>query len=311
MTAPPAVRRTVRAPDGTALAVTAVPTGRPGPAPVVLVRTPYGSERLLAEARGWARGGFTCVLADVRGRFASGGTFTPYRHEEGDGAAVLDWVLRQEFCDGTVIAAGASYGAYCALALGVSGHPAVRGVLAAVPAMGPGETAREPGGAARLACRVGWWAEHGGSARPRSPAPEGAALLAAVPPIGILDHLLTAPPPGWRDLWRAARRGPLWARLSAARPPLLAVGGLHDAFAADTLELARAWGGAVRLLLGPWGHELDARRPGAALGGRRIGRLYLDWARAAARGTVTGRRELLAVTGDGQWRRLPPPGARH
>ncbi|MFC3996573.1 CocE/NonD family hydrolase [Nocardiopsis sediminis] len=308
MTDPTAIDdRTVAVAGGARLAVTVTrpPGGAPGPA--VLIRTPYGRDSLRPEAAGWARRGYPCVVADVRGRYGSGGVFHPFRHEEHDGAALLDWVLAQDFCDGRVLLAGASYGAYCALVTAAVAPPEVLGgVLVAVPVLGPGETAREPGGAARLACRAGWWTEHAGASRSRVPPPDVSGLLTAVPPATIPHLALGERPAGWDDLWSAPRRGALWDRMPTG-VPLLAVGGLHDPFAADTAELAARWDGPARLLLGPWGHRLDAPRPGAALAGRRIGAVYTAWAAAALSGTATGSGGLIAVDGDGQWRRFPLP----
>ncbi|MBM7809421.1 CocE/NonD family hydrolase [Saccharothrix algeriensis] len=250
-------------------------------APVVLIRTPYGRHHHFAEADAWARRGFSCAVGDVRGRHGSTGGFRPYRQEAVDGAAVVDALRRLGFH--RVIAAGSSYAAYCAVTAAIARPDAVVGVLAAVPALGLGETAREPGGAARLACRVGWWGEH--AATPVS------ADLARTPVLDLVS--------GWDDLWAAPERtAELWRALPRLGMPLLAVGGLLDPFAADTEELARRWGGPTRLVLGPWAHELDARDPGAALAGRRVGALYLAWARALDR--LRGDKVFYAVDG---WRR--------
>lgn len=291
----------VTAPDGCALRHSVVrPTGH-GPWPTVLIRTPYDRRALLGEAAGWAAHGFACVVGDVRGRFGSSGAFRPYLHEETDGGAVLDAVRDLPFCDGRVLLAGASYGAHCAVRTALARPGAVAGVLAAVPALGRGETVRECGGAARLACRVGWWSEHGGRSVPRPARP---VRLEALPVTGILDV------PGWPALWTAPARDPaLWSRLPEIGMPLLAVGGTADPFAAATAALARGWGGPARLLLGPWGHRLDADAPGAALGGARIGAVYACWARAVLDGAVTGRGELVAAGPDGRWA-APDAGLR-
>lgn len=266
------------------LAHTLVTTDRP--APVVLIRTPYGRHHHLAEARAWARRGFHCAVGDVRGRHDSAGRFRPYRDEFDDGAAVVDHLRGMGFEQ--VIAAGSSYAAHCAVAAAIVRPRAVVGVLAAVPALGLGETAREPGGAARLACRVGWWGEH-------VCPPDRPVDLGRTP---VVDALR-----GWDDLWDAPERtARVWDAVPGLTMPLLAVGGLRDPFAADTERLARAWGGPSRLVLGPWGHELDAADRGAALGGRRIGALYVAWARALP--DLAGHKAFLAVdlAADG-WRR--------
>ncbi|WP_424187586.1 CocE/NonD family hydrolase [Actinokineospora sp. G85] len=253
-----------------------------GDGPLVLIRTPYGRHRHLAEARGWAKRGFSCVVGDVRGRYGSGGVFEPYRHEADDGAAVLDELAR--LGHDRVVCVGASYAAHCAVTSAIARPDQVVGVVAAVPALGLGETAREPGGAARLACRVGWWSENVRPARHTD--------LARLP---VVDAIA-----GWEGLWGAPERtAAVWDHVGGSRMPLLAVGGVRDPFAADTERLAGAWGGPTRLVLGPWGHELDADEPGAALAGRRIGALYTAWARACA--DLAGDKAFVAVDG---WRRL-------
>ncbi|MER7012225.1 CocE/NonD family hydrolase [Saccharopolyspora sp. NPDC000359] len=290
--------------DGCALAVTAVVAD--GPGPVVLLRTPYGRHRLLAEARGWAARGFTCVVGDVRGRFGSTGEFRPYAHEEVDGAVLADWIA--ERFGGPLLVAGASYGAHCAVATALARPETVRGVLVSVPALGLGETAREPGGAARLACRLGWWTEHGGTAQPREPREYD---LSGLPVAALIERALGATPQGWDELWSAPRRDErLWGRVRELRMPLLAVGGLRDPFASHTVDLAETWGGPARLVLGPWGHDLDASDPGAALGGKRIGSLYVQWANAVLGGGIRGDAGVIAVDPHGSWRRLTPSRTR-
>nr|WP_225955228.1 CocE/NonD family hydrolase [Kibdelosporangium phytohabitans] len=282
---------------GADLALTVVEAAAPGP--VVLIRTPYGRQNHFAEAEGWARRGFPCVIGDVRGRFGSTGDFEPYRHEEADGAAVVDWIVRQPFCDGQVLPVGGSYAAHCAITAALARQDKVRGVIAAVPALGLGATIREPGGAARLACRVGWWSEHGDTRLPR--APRDTRELAKRVPVSDIHPKS----PGWQRLWTAPRRdSALWNEMKDTRLPLLAVGGLADPFAADTVDLARTWGGPARLLMGPWGHELDTRQ---ALG-HKIGKAYLDWVHALDR--LRGHKELIAVTDEGDWRVMTAPQTR-
>ncbi|MEU4686872.1 CocE/NonD family hydrolase [Streptomyces xinghaiensis] len=285
--------------------------GGGGPFPTVLLRTPYDRARHRAEARGWARRGFAAVVQDVRGRFASPGEWRPYENEAGDGAATARWIRRQPWSDGRLVAAGASYAAHCALvlALDAPGDARPDAVIAAVPALGATETAREPSGVERLLARAGWWAAHGD--RPDSDESALDRALAADP--GLLTHLpLTDLPqrlgrslPSWADLWRRGDRGRLAARAAHAAMPLLAVGGHHDPFAEDTVTLWRAWGGpSARLLLGPWGHGLlSAPGPDAGPAHRvNLGELYVRWARRALAGELTaGHHGALALGGGGLW----------
>jgi predicted acyl esterase len=289
------LRTAVRLPDGD------------GPFPTVVVRTPYGHGSHRDEARAWAARGFAAVVQDVRGRYASTGDWHPYRHEETDGAATLRWVRGHRWSDGRIVAAGASYAAHCALAATTAGDPEGRpdAVIAAVPALGLAETAREADGAERLAARAGWWAAHGD--RPDSDPAALEAALARDP--RLLEQLpLTAFPerlgrslPSWRALWDAPRRlGP-----GPRTPlPLLAVGGIRDPFADDTLRLWSDWPGPSRLLIGPWGHGLTSEPTPEARPGHRIrlGELYATWARAALDGVLApGRRGAVALGGSEHW----------
>ncbi|MGW9502593.1 CocE/NonD family hydrolase [Streptomyces albidoflavus] len=306
----PATTR-VTAPDGTALATDLHLPATPGPHPAVLVRTPYDRRAHRAELRGWAERGFAAVAQDVRGRHGSAGEWHPYRdHEAEDGAATLDWIRAQPWSDGRVVAAGASYAAYCALAAALCpGAPGPDAVIAAVPALGLAETAREPTGPERLWARLGWWAAHGDR---RDSAPDALAhALARDPrlpehlPVTRIADRLDRPLPSWPALWEDCRRGRLVAHGSAARLPLLAVGGTRDPFAEDTVALWRGWGGPARLLLGPWGHTLTAgTRPGAP-GRVDLGALYARWARAALDGQLgPGRRGVIGLAESGRWHHL-------
>ncbi|MEU0688823.1 CocE/NonD family hydrolase [Streptomyces uncialis] len=296
--------------DGTRLAADRCLPSGDGPFPAVLIRTPYDRRRHRPELRSWAAAGFAAVAQDVRGRYASEGQWHPYRSEAADGVATLRWMREQPWSSGQVVAYGSSYGAHCALA-SVLGAPAADrpdAVIAAVPALGAAETAREPTGPERLLARAGWWAAHGD----RSMSDETALEQALARDPHLLEHLpvtdfpyrLQRVLPSWPQLWKAERDGATWARAAAADVPLLAVGGTRDPFRDDTVELWRHWRGPARLLLGPWGHALTASpgpeaRPEHKLN---LGRLYIRWARAALTGGLTkDRRGVTALGGSAWW----------
>ncbi|GAA1904015.1 hypothetical protein GCM10009737_00880 [Nocardioides lentus] len=197
---------------------------------MLVARTPYGAAAHAAEGTAWAARGVGFVVQDVRGRHRSPGDFVPYAEDRyDDGPALLAWV--RERVAVPVVLTGTSYGAHAALA--TASAPGVEppaGVVAMVPALGLGETARTRGGVLQLASRLGWW----------------------------LAHDVRRP---WSDVLAARRhdaeRAAAVGRLTC---PLLAVGGTDDFFAHDTLDLASAWGGPARLVLGPWDHSLAGAR---------------------------------------------------
>ncbi|MGW0733107.1 CocE/NonD family hydrolase [Streptomyces sp. NPDC002851] len=282
-----------------------------GPFPAVLIRTPYDRRRHHAELRGWARRGFAALAQDVRGRHASAGEWHPYENEAADGATTARWIRQQPWSDGRLVAAGASYAAHCALALALDVPEGDRpdAVIAAVPALGAVETAREPSGVERLLARAGWWAAHGDrrdsdlEALPKA-LDADPGLLAHLP-VSDLPARLRQSLPSWPGLWRNHDCGRLVMRAERAGMPLLAVGGHHDHFAEDTITLWNRWGGpSARLLMGPWGHGLVAE-PGPDAGPAHrvsLGELYARWARLALAGNVGhGRRGAVGLGGSPLW----------
>lgn len=319
----------VPTPDGSALATDVCLPDATHPLPAVLIRTPYGRDAHRAELRGWAAHGFAALAQDVRGRHGSQGEWHPYRdHERTDGAATVAWVRAQAWSNGEVVAVGASYAAYCALVTAPAAPEAAcdagpdadpgdlhhdgvpDAVIAAVPALGLTETAREPGGPERLWARAGWWAAHGDR---RDSDPDALARALADDP-RLLEHLpvtriaerlaesLGRELPSWPGLWADRARGRLVALGSTARLPLLAVGGTRDPFAEDTVALWRGWGGPSRLLLGPWGHRLTADPAAPARARVNLGALYVRWARAALAGRLEPTQHGVIALGDsGRW----------
>ncbi|KWX01006.1 putative S15-family peptidase [Carbonactinospora thermoautotrophica] len=320
--APVTVTAGLEVPAGTRLATDVIRPDGPGRHPALVLRTPYSKARHLAEARGWARRGFAVVVQDVRGRYESAGAWEPYRHEAGDGAVTVEWARAQPWCDGRVVAYGASYAAHCAIQTALATR--VDAALVLVPAVGLAETARETTGVPRLASRAGWWTTYG-DCRTERPGwyearlADDPALLRHLPVLD-LPARLGVPLPSWPRLWAARPQPDLAARLAALHTPLLSVGGLYDPFLDWSIRLWRWWGGPgtpVRLLLGPWTHDLVSSQRGAGERPRRpahrvrLADLMVAWTRAALAGRLTpGPSAAVAVEAADGWLRLTswPPG---
>jgi putative CocE/NonD family hydrolase len=100
--------------DGVVLRADVYRPAGTGRHPVLVMRTPYGKDGVIAEGseptvlRG-ARAGYAVVVQDVRGRYHSDGAFSPYRQEGRDGYDTIEWAAAQPWSNGRVGTFGLSY----------------------------------------------------------------------------------------------------------------------------------------------------------------------------------------------------------
>ncbi|WP_436844775.1 CocE/NonD family hydrolase [Streptomyces longwoodensis] len=109
-------RITVPASDGRSIEADLwAPNTAPGPLPTLLVATPYGRGPLFEAllARPYAERGFQVVLARLANTLEAGkpGFGSPQRDRD-DVLAVVDWILRQSWFDGSLALTGPSYLGY-------------------------------------------------------------------------------------------------------------------------------------------------------------------------------------------------------
>lgn len=104
------------------------------PRPVVLVRTPYSRASLAMWGTRFAERGYHLVAQDTRGRFGSTGEFFPMLNEARDGAATIEWIAAQPWCDGSVGMTGHSYLGLCAFAALREEVPALKAIAPAMAA---------------------------------------------------------------------------------------------------------------------------------------------------------------------------------
>ncbi len=251
------------------------------PRGTVIIRTPYDCVVHAAQAASWQLRGYNCVVADVRGRYASEGCWHPYDSEGADGAATVQAVLSAPWHQGGITLLGSSYAAHCAVetAWALADTPCaaqLAGVVALVPALGRYETARDPSGLPRIADRLGWWFQHGFERQsgPQLGKDRAVSLLAHAIHAGAeAVHPLPAPTPTetalWRELWNA-RPTDLQTRYARITAPLLVVTGTRDFFVREALALHDCWPVRASLINGPWGHRLTVDRadPGGSIGQR-------------------------------------------
>jgi uncharacterized protein len=100
--------------DGTILRADVHRPDRGGPYPVLLLRTPYGKHQQSVDR--YVKAGYIVVCQDVRGRYASDGTFEsfvrPHTHDAEDGYDTVQWASHLPNATGRVGTTGASYNAF-------------------------------------------------------------------------------------------------------------------------------------------------------------------------------------------------------
>lgn len=323
-----------------------------GPFPVLVYRTPYDKDDAIAEypifKKAVARG-YAVVAQDVRGRYASGGEFYPYRNEGRDGYDTIEWAARQPWSNGAVGTFGLSYPGAVQWLAAVENPPHLK-------AMAPAMTYASPrrffyAGGAFDASWVWWtWLNIAPDVRAKKglPGPKtyaeareswraAEARVMSTLPLSAVPELRDAAPwyyewlehPGADPWWDWAE---LRGKHGRTRAAVLNLSGWHedpygpDGATTNFQGLVKARRGPVRtkLLVGPWQHGVEETQTGVA-GDRDFGaaaaidydELILRWMDRYVKGLDNGvdreRPVRVFVLGENRWREAnawPWPGAR-
>jgi putative CocE/NonD family hydrolase len=280
--------------DGVRLATDVFRPSAPGRYPVILVRTPYDKYVTAAQMGGgatdpmWAaRSGYAVVVQSVRGTAGSEGTFRPLHQETDDGIDAIAWAASQEWSNGSVVMAGASYYAATQLLPATRRPPALKGILPVFTAADYYEDWTYQGGAFLLGTKLMWAAAMAYAelqqrvARGEDVGEEQEALLAVlsdlpaafaklplvelpgqIPSMSSYGEALAHPDRDeyWREL-------AINERYDAIDVPAVHTAGWNDIFLKGTLEnyVGLRAGAATeharanqRLIVSPWGHGVPA-----------------------------------------------------
>ncbi|HEV8196219.1 MAG TPA: CocE/NonD family hydrolase [Gemmatimonadales bacterium] len=284
----PFVERNVAVPmrDGVELRAIVARPADLGRFPVLVYRTPYGKDRALESYATWRKAvarGYAVVLQDVRGRYASAGTFDPYRQEGRDGYDTIEWAATQPWSTGAVGTFGLSYPGAVQWLAAVETPPHLRAMVPAMTYASPSNFFYS-GGVFDLSWPTWIWTNISADARARAnlPGPRtGADAAAAWREIGagVLARLPLTDQHELRDIapwyfeWMSHPPGDSWwnwaaleGKFSRVQAAVLNLSGWHDeAYGPDGalnnfLGMRSAAGKpappAPRMIIGPWVHGL-------------------------------------------------------
>ncbi len=288
--------------------------------PALLVRTPYGKGSALSSTYlPFLRAGYAMVIQDVRGRGRSGGTFRPLHQEVEDGHDTLDWIADQRWSNGRIGMVGGSYLGIAQWQAATSGNPYLKAISPAVS----GDDEYEDrfysrGGALKLGHRLSWIAEN--LRAPGFSVPAFSKYLLHLPlrtsdqaaagrSSPLFQEALSHPT--YDLFWRSVSTR---EHLADVQVPVLAFGGWYDNFVEndlDAFQRLRALSREVRLVIGPWPHDMNYKFPGFDFGPeasvlvRRLQVAWFDqWVRPAEPDfdAPAGQPLRIFVMGVNQWR---------
>jgi putative CocE/NonD family hydrolase len=318
----------------------------PGRFPTLLTRTPYNKNGASADGEYYARRGYVVVANDVRGRYASEGTWRLIVDDPNDGYDVVEWIARQEWSDGKVGTFGTSYPGGTQHALAEMNPPHLTAMVPVDALSNCGVSGMRHGGAFEL--RFMNWIFNIGAPNSRSALADPALKAALVEsgrrirehadslPIRPGDSPLSAVPEYEAWIVEAMRSGPespFWKAKGMsvvdhtgdyADVPVLHVTGWYDSWTRQVTmnyeALSRAKKSPQRLLIGPWVHgsqgsnvsgEVEFTREAAVdLAALRL-RWYDRWLKGDANGVDDEPPVWIYVMGTGDDRRSPSGRLRH
>lgn len=286
--------------DGVALAIDVYRPATAGKHPTIVVRTPYKKELNELQGRYFARRGYAYVVQDVRGRFASGGDWTPFVNEKRDGYETIEWAASQPWSSGKVGMIGGSYLGWVQYLSAVEKPPHLVTIIPNVAPPDPLYNVPYEYGAFCMLAAL-WWSDVvatgaagdlSGATLEKISSKKYSKLLAGLPVIDLDEAALGGKNKYWREWIAHPTADTYWAGASylddLARldlPVFIQSGwfdgdGIGSKLAYARLARSRK---PIKLVLGPWGHTDTADR---RLGNRDFGpeavaidlsREYLRW----------------------------------
>jgi hypothetical protein len=299
------------------------PKNGSGQTPVVLLRTPYGRRQWGMIGRLFSERGYQVVIQSCRGTFGSGGDWNPFRNEESDGRATLDWVAGQPWFDGRLATFGPSYLGLTQWAMAPDAPEYLKAMALDVTASNFRDAVVYPSGCFALETALTWISqlEHQEKGWKRILGAQiagrrGLRAAYGVLPLGDADAKAVGHHVQFFQDWIVHESpGDSWwdpidfGRRPGTVPPASLVGGWYDIFLPSQLDdyrALRAAGGGATLTIGPWTHA----SPGVMAASLRDGLALFDGRLRDQPGPTGDKPVRVFVMGERRWVELadwPPP----
>ncbi|GHO85290.1 CocE/NonD family hydrolase [Dictyobacter formicarum] len=241
-----------------------------GQRPVILSRTPYmKAEISLETAKYFVRNGYIFVAMDVRGRGDSDGDFVPYFNEGRDGYDAVEWCASQPWSDGNVGTIGASYGGRIQWLTAIERPPHLKAMVVLVP---PSDPFVETPTGTQSPMHLCWLHLVSGRALQSMERVAWEQVYQHLPLL-TMDESVGRSIPSWRTGMQHTQLDDYWEPLCYQQKferidmPVLHISGWYDDeqigtplnYIGMTTQGATAEARAnQRLLMGPWGHNVNA-----------------------------------------------------
>jgi len=274
--------------DGVVLRADIFRPAAEGKFPVLLQRTPYNKSGGSDEGYQGAQRGYVVIIQDTRGRYASGGDWTPFVNESRDGYDTVEWAAALPYSDGKVGMFGGSYVGATQMLTAITTPPHLAGICPLVTASNYHENWTYQGGAFEQWFNESWTSGLAQDTLTRRAAANSNALLYAsklpLTSYPLFETGVPASPEGAGVLapyfldWLAhPSYDAYWKRVSIEENygkitvPVFNIGGWYDIFLGGTLRNymgIRDHGGSEaarkgqRLMIIPGGHAGMGRKIG-------------------------------------------------
>ena len=243
-----------------------------GAVPTVLMRTPYGnnSEPMIEKGRRLADEGYACVIQDCRGRWDSDGDYYPFVADGADGYDTQEWIAQQEWSDGKIGMAGASYGGAVQWLSASQGSPSLTCIAPRVICCDYFSGLVYPGGALQLSVIMTWGMRTHGRTAQNIDFQNWTEAFRSLP-LRDVDRAAGRHQNFWRDWIQHSTYDDFWEQIDDEKRwdriamPAFTMGGWYDLYATQTFinfnGLRQRGGSAAarqsKIIVGPWPHALS------------------------------------------------------